>query len=45
MNYAEDGKFTFKDGDYKCNLFVYDVIYEAVGSAPHNGYHPHTAKK
>ncbi|AWN81594.1 hypothetical protein [Candidatus Cardinium hertigii] len=42
---STDGKFTFKEGEPKCNLFVYDVIYEAVGGAPHNGYHPHTAKK
>lgn len=42
---STDGKFTFKQGDPKCNLFVYDVIHEAVGSAPHNGYHPHIAKK
>lgn len=38
-----DGRFTFRTGEHNCSLFVYDVIHQVIGEAPHNAWHPHTA--
>ncbi len=41
---AEDGSCTFRPGDPKCNLFVYDMLYKAGISPPKTGIWPITAE-
>ena len=42
---SDDRKYTFKKGDWKCNLFVYDVLCGAGVSAPSNKWHPFSAEQ
>ena len=42
---SNDGRFTFKEGDWKCNLFVYDVLCDAKATAPRNSWHPFSASQ